>query len=213
MVSLINVIKLEGRCNLYMKKVAVLLMVTALSFSMLTGCGTSGDRSSDEVIGEETLEPSGMVHLESADEVSSFMDEVYEGVAEDLLPSAVETNELDINDADMLEYHTGLTDLTGIEGIYLSESMMSSTAYSAVYIRTNDDGDAEAIRQQLMDNINPAKWVCVSAEKEVSAIFGNDVFFVMGAADTVDAVYKKAEEAAGTRGMSVSEAVEKNNPM
>lgn len=196
-----------------MKKIAVLLMVASLSFSMLTACGTSGDRSSDEVIGEDTLEPSGMVHLESADEVSSFMDEVYEGVAQDLLPSAIETNELDINDADLLEYHTGLTNLMGIEGVYLSESMMSSTAYSAVYIRTNDEGEANAIRQQLMDNINPAKWVCVSAEKEVGAVFGNDVFFVMGAADTVDEVYKKAEEAAVARGMSVSETIEKNNPM
>ena len=38
-----------------------------------------------------------------------------------------------------------MTDMTGIAGIYLSESMMSSTAYSAVYIRTNDEGDAKEI--------------------------------------------------------------------
>lgn len=188
-------------------------MVTALSLGMLTACGTSSGRNSDEVTGENTLEPAGMVHLEGADEVSAFMDEVYKGVAEDLLPYAVETNELDLNDADMLEYHTGLTDLTGIEGVYLSESMMSSTAYSAVYIRTNDEGDAGAIRQQLMDNINPAKWVCVSAEKEVGVLFGKDIFFVMGAADTVDEVYKNAEAAAVARDMSVSETIEKNNPM
>lgn len=188
-------------------------MVTVLSLSMLSGCGTNGDRNSDETVGEETLEPSGMVHLESADEVTAFMDEVYEGAAQDLLPNAVETNELDLNDADMLEYHTGLTDLTGIDGIYLSESMMSSTAYSAVYIRTNDEGDAQAIRQQLMDNINPAKWVCVSAEKEAAVLFGKDIFFVMGYTDTVDEIYKNAVAAAEARGMSVSEVIEKNNPV
>jgi len=196
-----------------MKKVAVLLMVTVLSFGILTGCGASGDRNSDEVTGDEALDPSGMVHLESFDAVSSFMDEVYKGVAEDLLPYEVETTELDLNDTDMLEYHTGITDLSGIEGIYLSESMMSSTPYSAVYIRTNDEGDAEAIRQQLMDNINPAKWVCVSAEKEVGVLFGKDIFFVMGFADTVDEVYKSAAAAAASRDMTVSETIEKNNPM
>lgn len=196
-----------------MKKVAVLLMVAALSFGMLTGCGSRDNRNSDEVTGDDAMEPSGMVHLDDFDAVSSFMDDVYKGVAEDLLPYQVQTNELDLNDADLLEYHTGLTDLTGIEGVYLSESMMSSTAYSAVYIRTNDEGDAEAIRQQLMDNINPAKWVCVSAEKEVGVLFGKDVFFVMGAADTVDEVYKNAESVAAAHDMSVSDTIEKNNPM
>lgn len=77
------------------------------------------------------------------------------------------TSELDLGDADMLSYHTGLTNLDGIEGVYLSESMISSTAYSAVYIRTTDDADAEGIRKQLMDNINPAKWVCVSADSSM----------------------------------------------
>ena len=196
-----------------MKKIAILLMVTALSFGMLTGCGARSNRNSDEVQGDEALDPSGMVHLEGAEDVSSFMDEVYQGVAEDLLPSAIRTNELDLADEDMIEYHTGLTDLSGIEGAYLSESMMGSTAYSVVYIRTNDEGDAKAIKQNLMDNINPAKWICVSAEKEICALFGNDIFFVMGSADTADEVYKNATAAAEARGMSVSEMTEKNNPI
>lgn len=196
-----------------MKKIAIVLMVAALSFGMLAGCGARSGRNSDEVQGDEALDPSGMVHLEGADEVSSFMDEVYQGVAEDLLPSAIQTNELDLSDEDLVEYHTGLADLSGIEGVSLSESMMSSTAYSVVYIRTNDEGDAKEIKQNLMDNINPAKWICVSAEKEICALFGKDVFFVMGSADTADEVYKNAAEAAKARGMNVSEMTEKNNPM
>ena len=196
-----------------MKKFTVLCLAAVLSFSMLTGCGSKGDRNSDEVTGDEALDPSGMVHLDSVDEVSAFFDETYGGVAEDLLPYEVQTTELDLNDADMLSYHTGLTDLTGIEGVYLSESMMSSTAYSAVYIRTNDEGDAKEILQNLMDNINPAKWVCVSAEKQVGALFGNDIFFVMSFSDTADEVYKNAAAAAQARGLNVSEMTEKINPM
>ena len=159
-----------------MNKIGIAAMIMMVSLSMLAGCGKRGDRTSDEVSTEENADTAGMVHLNSVDEVSTFMEEVYGGVAEDLLPMQVMTTELDLGDSDMISYHTGLTDLDGIAGIYLSESMMSSTAYSAVYIRTTDEADAEAIRQQLMDNINPAKWICVTAEQQYAVLVGNDIF-------------------------------------
>lgn len=196
-----------------MNKIGIAAMIMTLSLSMLTGCGNSGDRTSDEVSTEENVDTTGMVHLNSVDEVSAFMDEVYGGVAEDLLPMEVMTTELDMGDTDMISYHTGLTDLNGIEGIYLSESMMSSTAYSAVYIRTTDDADAEAIRQQLMDNVNPAKWVCVTAEQQYAVLVGKDIFFVMGYPDTASAVLEKAIAAAQARNMKVSDKLEKTNPI
>ena len=199
--------------RIMMNKIGIAAIVMTLSLSMLTGCGNSGDRTSDEVSTEENADTAGMVHLNSVDEVSAFMDEVYGGVAEDLLPMEVQTTELDLGDTDMISYHTGLSDLDGIEGIYLSESMMSSTAYSAVYIRTTDEADAEAIRQQLMDNINPAKWICVTAEQQYAVLLGNDIFFVMGHQDTASAVLEKAIAAAETRNMKVSDKLEKANPI
>ncbi len=199
--------------RIMMNKIGIAAIVMTLSLSMLTGCGNSGDRTSDEVSTEENADTAGMVHLNSVDEVSTFMEEVYGGVAEDLLPMQVMTTELDLGDSDMISYHTGLTDLDGIAGIYLSESMMSSTAYSAVYIRTTDEADAEAIRKQLMDNINPAKWVCVTAEQQYAVLLGNDIFFVMGHQDTASAVLEKAIAAAESRNMKVSDKLEKANPI
>ncbi len=199
--------------RIMMNKIGIAAIVMTLSLSMLTGCGNSGDRTSDEVSTEENADTAGMVHLNSVDEVSAFMDEVYGGVAEDLLPMEVQTTELDLGDTDMISYHTGLSDLDGIEGIYLSESMMSSTAYSAVYIRTTDEADAEAIRKQLMDNINPAKWVCVTAEQQYAVLLGNDIFFVMGHQDTASAVLEKAIAVAESRNMKVSDKLEKANPI
>ena len=199
--------------RIMMNKIGIAAIVMTLSLSMLTGCGNSGDRTSDEVSTEENADTAGMVHLNSVDEVSAFMDEVYGGVAEDLLPMEVQTTELDLGDTDMISYHTGLSDLDGIEGIYLSESMMSSTAYSAVYIRTTDEADAEAIRKQLMDNINPAKWVCVTAEQQYAVLLGNDILFVMGHQDTASAVLEKAIAAAESRNMKVSDKLEKANPI
>lgn len=193
-------------------KIGMIAVVMTLSVAALTGCGNRSDRSSDEVSTEENADAAGMVHLNSADEVSAFFDEVYGGVAEDLLPmgGAVMT-ELNLGDAELLSYHAGLTDSEGIEGVYLSESMMSSTPYSAIYIRTADEADTEGIRQQLMDNINPAKWVCVTAEQEYAVIFGNDIFFVMGYQDTASEVLAKAITAAEARNMKVSDTLEKVN--
>ncbi|MCI8315994.1 MAG: hypothetical protein HFH74_13380 [Lachnospiraceae bacterium] len=196
-----------------MNKIGIAAMIMMVSLSMLAGCGKRGDRTSDEVSTEENADTAGMVHLNSVDEVSTFMEEVYGGVAEDLLPMQVMTTELDLGDSDMISYHTGLTDLDGIAGIYLSESMMSSTAYSAVYIRTTDEADAEAIRQQLMDNINPAKWICVTAEQQYAVLVGNDIFFVMGYPDTASAVLESAIAAAEARNMKVSDKLEKANPI
>ena len=59
-----------------MNKLGIAVMIMTLSLSMLTGCGKSGDRTSDEVSTEENADITGMVHLNSADEVSTFMDEV-----------------------------------------------------------------------------------------------------------------------------------------
>ena len=128
-----------------------------------------------------------------------------------MLPANIATTELPLDDMETVTYQTGLEDLSGIEGIYLSESMIGSVAYSALYIRTNDEADAQQLRQTLMDNINPAKWICVTAEKQIAVLFGNDIFFVMAATDTADEVYSQAKKAAESRNMSVSEAIDRIN--
>lgn len=196
-----------------MSKAGILAAAFMLSVSMLAGCGNDSGRSSDEVTTEAAADSAGMVHLESAEEVSAFMEEVYGGVAEDLLPSNITTTELDLNDEDLIEYQTGLVNLNGIEGVYLSESMMTSTPYSAIYIRTNEEADAEAIRQQIMDSVDPSKWICVTAEKQYAVILGKDIFFVMGYQETADAVLEKAMEAAKAREMKVSDTLDKTNPI
>ena len=196
------------------KKIAALLMTTVLTAGLITGCGSSqteDNRTSDEVQTEEVKNPEGMVHLETAEEVTAFFDELYQGVPQDMLPMNIATTELPLDDMETITYQTGLEDVSGIEGIYLSESMIGSVAYSALYIRTNDEADAQQLRQTLMDKINPAKWICVTAEKQIAALFGNDVFFVMGAADTADEVYKQAKASAESRQMTVTEAIEKTN--
>lgn len=197
-----------------MKKKIALLLMTVMLTGTVTACGgnTDTDRSSDEVQ-TQTQEAEGMVHLGSAEEVAAFLDEMYTNIPTDMIPMSLATTELDLQDIDTVSYHTGLTDVSQIEGIAISEPMMSSVAYSVVYIRTKEGADVEQIRQALMDNIDPAKWLCVTAEKQIAGLFGDDIFFVMSAADTADLVYDEAVKVAESRTMKVGEPLEKTNPM
>lgn len=196
-----------------MKKKIALLLMTAMLTGMITACGNNTgntNRNADEVQ-TQTQDEEGMVHLENAEEVAAFLDEMYTNIPEDMIPANIMTTELDLQDMETISYHTGLTDVSQIEGISLSESMIGSVAYSVVYIRTQEGADAELIRQNLMDNVNPAKWICVTAEKQIAGLFGDDIFFVMAPADTADLVYKEAVKAAESRNMKVAEPLEKTN--
>ena len=197
-----------------MKRKMITTLSTVLAAVMLmTGCGAGTDRNSDEVSTQEHDE-NAMVHLDGLEDVSKLFDDIYAQVSEDMLPAYIETTEVDMQDMDSVTFQTGLTDVTGIEGIYMSESMIGSIAYSAMYIKTTDDADVEELKQRVMDSVNPAKWICVTAEKEIANAFGRDIFFVMGDPDTAQSVYDAAVSAAQQRNMSVSDkALEKDNPM
>ena len=71
----------------------------------------------------------------------------------------------------------------------------------------------EQIRQNIMDNIDPAKWICVTAEKQIASLVGDDIFFVMAAADTADLVYGEAVKVAERHNMQMTEPLEKTNPV
>lgn len=207
-----------------MKKKLVSILMIAMLAGTITACG--GDdtgRTSDEVKTEVTdesgmvssgnAEEAGVAHLENAEAVSAFFDEMYAAVPQDQMPMGLGTMELDLTDAETVAYHAGISDLSQIEGITLSESMVGSIAYSVVYVRTKDGADVEAIKQTMMDNIDPAKWICVTAEKQMVASFGNDIFYIMTAAETADLVYEQAVKAAEARDMKVTNLVEKVNPL
>lgn len=191
------------------KIICVLVLSLALSFT-LAGCGFNNDRNSDEVL-TETTDTDGMVHLESADEVSAFFDEVYDGVGTQNLPNSLSTMELDLNDAELVAYQTGISDVSQIAGITISEPMISSIAYSAVYVRTVDGADVNSIAQEMMDNIDPAKWICVTAEKQMVASIGSDIFYIMGSSETVNAVLEQVKTYAAEKNATVTVLNEKTN--
>ncbi len=80
----------------------------------------------------------------------------------------------------------GTSDIEYIEGVY-SVPMMSSIAYQCVLLRVNPD-DIETVKQQLKDNADLNKWVCVSAETMLVENVGDLVLFIMSSKDVAYAV-------------------------
>lgn len=193
-----------------MKKKILVVMLAVMMTMSATACGTTKDRNSDETK-VETQDTQEMVSLENAEDVAAFFDEVYQGVGEGVVPGMIESLDVDLQDIDMVSYNTGLTDLSQIEGITISESPISSVAYSALYIRTKAGADSEAIGREIMEKIDPNKWICVGAQKQLVARMGNDLFYVMGSKDAVKAVFDSATKAAQNRNLTVNIISEKTN--
>ena len=146
--------------------------------------GTGENTSSEE--NTDTAEPAG--NIASADDVIAFLDnDVYPQCPADSLPMMLMSMALPMDDMETVTYNTGLTDVTGISDIIISESGVGSIAYSLVYLRT-DGTNTEEIQKTLGESINPRKWLCVGAEYIASVTLDNDVVLIMATKEQVDMV-------------------------
>lgn len=152
------------------------------------GDGSVEENTGDTTAPEETEAPSGdstasipeggVSSVASVDDAVTFIDVNVYSQCMDQLPMSTMSTVLPMEDMEMVTYHTGLTDLTGITDIILSESMIGSFAYSFVMVRT-DGTNTDDIQTALGEQINPAKWVCVQADQIRSVRLDNDIILVM----------------------------------
>ena len=120
-------------------------------------------------------------------ELSGMVDTLYAAYPVELM--MMNTNAVDLSDADWCKYNTGLdADLAAkVDAAVVSESMTGSQAYSLVLARVKDEADAQTIADAMLENIQMNKWVCVGADKARVATFGDKVLFVMSSNSLTDA--------------------------
>lgn len=111
----------------------------------------------------------------------------------DTLPD-LETHTLNLEDLDSITAYTGLKSIDLIDSIVVNEPMMGSQAYSVLAIKVKNKSDVENVKQEIYDNINMNKWVCVSADKLVITNTENLIFVVMTSNDWFDDSYKAYKE-------------------
>lgn len=137
----------------------------------------------------------GSIQIESAKDIENMLKTIY-SKNEEILPS-LETGEIDITDSEMVTSYTGIQNTEDVEELVVLEPLMSSQAYSAVALKVKSNANVESIKQEIFDNVNMSKWICVSAEKLYITNYNNIIFFVMADEDWATATYNSFKEYVG----------------
>lgn len=101
----------------------------------------------------------------------------------------LETMKVDIKNIDEVTSYTGLKTNDGIESIVVSVPLITAQAYSVAIVKVKDNADVEKIKQEMLDNIDMRRWICVSAEQLYITNSGNIIFSVMADKDIAETVY------------------------
>ncbi|MGN1048185.1 MAG: hypothetical protein ACI4QZ_06215 [Eubacteriales bacterium] len=82
-----------------------------------------------------------------------------------------------------------------IEGSFavVSEPMIGSIAHSVVLLKLPEGADVKAVASDIEKNMDPRKWICVTAEEAWVKTSGNYVLLVMSSKSTADAIASNFE--------------------
>ena len=149
-----------------MKRILCAILCGLLLLS-LAACG-GGEKPGDTMTAEEILNG------------------LYEGAGEDELPMGLMTMPAE---GEMFAYFLFVPEIEGAEA-WVSEPGVSSIAHSVAVLRLPEDADAEAVRDEIEANMDPNKWLCVTAEKAEVICHGQTILLVMSSADLADLVIK-----------------------
>lgn len=177
-----------------LNKTSLLALALAASIS-LAACGGPSDEITatpeasvpEDGAGEAEGGDMGVAEVAEPDsELSALVDSIYEAYPVELM--MMQTTAIDLADENWLTYNTGLTaeQAALVDAGVKSESLTGSQAYSLVLLRLKDASDAQAIADAMLENIDPAKWVCVMADQQRVVTFDDKVLFVMASSELTD---------------------------
>lgn len=125
--------------------------------------------------------------LETSKDINNIINTINKN-NKDLLPE-LETMKIDVKNIDEVTSYTGLKTNDDIESITVSVPMITAQAYSVAIVKVKDSADVEKIKQEMLDNIDMRRWICVSAEQLYITNSGNLIFSVMADKDIAETVY------------------------
>lgn len=125
--------------------------------------------------------------LETSKDINNIINTINKN-NKDLLPE-LETMKIDVKNIDEVTNYTGLKTNDDIESITVSVPLITAQAYSVAIVKVKDSADVEKIKQEMLDNIDMRRWICVSAEQLYITNSGNLIFSVMADKDIAEAVY------------------------
>lgn len=192
-----------------MTKTSLLALAMAAALS-LAACGASSQSTTATPAPTATPETStaedgvsddmGVAEVAEPDsELSAMVDSIYEAYPVELM--MMQTTAIDLKDETWLTYNTGLSaeEAALVDAGVKSESMTGSQAYTLVLLRVKDAADAQTVADTMLEKMDPARWVCVMADKMRVATFDDKVLFVMTDSELtdIDALFAAVPDALG----------------
>mgnify|MGYP000066614288 FL=1 len=154
--------------NIFIIGLILLAVISFVLFILVSGSGNKGS-------------------VETPKDINDIINTINKN-NKNVLPE-LETMKVDIKNIDEVTSYTGLKTNDGIESIVVSEPLITSQAYSVAIVKVKDNADVEKIKQEMLDNLDMRRWICVSAEQLYITNSGNVIFSVMADKDIAKAVY------------------------
>ncbi len=173
------------------KKVIIGLVIALAVIAIVVGIIFMNNRPKEET-------KTNTVKIEKAEDLSNLINEIYKGKEENL--PRLNTQIVDVNDADAIKNATGLENGNDFEFVAISEPMISSQAYSLVLAKVKDNVNANNIAKEMSEKIDTRKWICVSAEKLYATSSEDIVCLVMSSEEWAKPVYDEFKKLAGKIG-------------
>ncbi len=109
--------------------------------------------------------------------LEDIMTSLYKGIDEEKLPALERTKLTKEN----IENSLFISDIDFSEGL-ISEPLISSIPHSVVLVRLKNSKDSKKVVEEIKENVNPRKWICVEAKNVYVLNKGDLVLLIM--ADT-----------------------------
>ena len=154
--------------NIFIIGLILLAVISFIIFILVSGSGNKG-------------------RVETPKDINDIINTINKN-NKDVLPE-LETMKVDIKNIDEVTSYTGLKTNDGIESIVVSVPLITAQAYSVAIVKVKESADVEKIKQEMLDNIDMRRWICVSAEQLYITNSDNVIFSVMADKDIAKAVY------------------------
>ena len=125
--------------------------------------------------------------LQTVEEMQNMLNTIYS--SEKVQLPSLDTTVIDVTDETQVNVFTGLKSNANVEELVVSVPFIGSQAYSLAVVKVSEGADIEQMKQEMLDNIDMRRWICVSAEKLYITNYENIIFLVMSSEDWAKPVY------------------------
>ena len=125
--------------------------------------------------------------LQTAGDIKKMLKTIYKNLANEL--PELTTEEINLKESELVESLTGLKSADDINTLVVSEPVMGSQALEVAVIKTKEKTDITSMMQNIKDNVDMSRWICVSAEKLYIVNSGDVIFMVMADSDWAKSIY------------------------